>query len=126
MSMSHSALLLRLTRVLGAWRDQAPGDEFAGMSLEQFEGMLEEVEAAKTEIGIQTSELRAAVKKSRLMERMAYDRSVDVVLAMRSHPKHGGDSTLVRAAGFVTKSERRSGLTRKGAVVRNTTQDGKA
>jgi hypothetical protein len=33
---------------------------------------------------------------------------------VRGTPQHGPDSSLYRALGYIRKSERRSGLTRKG------------
>lgn len=115
----------RLTRILGAWRELGPDDQFAGLSLEQFEGMVKQVLDAKEETVAHLIQLRGSLKRRHEVEQMVNDRSVDVVLAMRSHPNHGGDSPLVKAAGFVPKSERRSGLTRKRQVVPSNA-DGKA
>jgi hypothetical protein len=106
-------LLTRLKRQAQAWESLAASDEFAGLTLAGFQGELAKLQDARQRLLAAKTALSGAVKATRMSEKQAMQTSKRVALGMKSHPNHGEDSELVRASGFVTESERRSGLTRK-------------
>ena len=104
----------RIATIRSAWKEIAPQASFAGRTLEQF--------TLETEVALQ---LRAEIESlERQLEGRKVDRSVAdetasdlmelVVNSVRGTPVFGPDSPLYRAMGYIRKSERRSGLTRKG------------
>lgn len=118
MAVTLSKLSSRLAKQAAAWKELAPDDQFAGMGLAAFEAVLSKGSQVQKEVNHLTALLRAALKRRREYEREAMAVSKRVALAMKSHPAHGEDSPLVRASGFVTESERRSGLTRKNKTAK--------
>ena len=99
-----------------AWREIAPAATFAGMTLAEFE-----IKTAP--LGQSTQRLQAldAQYAAELKARAEADADVRetmriVANSVRGDPTHGEDSRLYRAMGFVPMSERKSGLTRKGAA----------
>ena len=98
------------------WKKQAPDAVFAGKTLADLEAAL----AASQESGENVSVLalaRSAAQKTRDEEQSALNHLLVLVThGVRSHPDHGEDSALYRSMGFVPKSERRSGLTRRSAA----------
>ena len=103
----------RIERFRAAWRELAPDATFAGMTLAQFEG------ASAAPLGLR-EEIMALAKQleGRKTERSKADSTANelldlVVNSVRGTPGFGSDSALYRAFGYVRKSERKSGLTRK-------------
>ena len=96
-----------------AWKEQAPEATFAGKTLAEFETAIAAVEMSNEDLKIKEQARSAAVKMrdDKLKSLAALLRTV--VRGVQSHPEHGEDSPLYRAMGYVTFSERRSGLTRR-------------
>lgn len=95
------------------WKKQAPGSVFGGKSLADLEAALEAVKQANEEVKIRNEARSAAVRirNQKLNELAPLTRLI--VKGVQAHPKHGENSPLYRAMGFVPFSERGSGLTRK-------------
>lgn len=104
----------RLQRLINAWETLRPTKSFAGMTLEQFKAKV----APSLNARQQLSALREQVVLSRT-ERHQHDVVANnlvnlVVNAIKGDPDEGEDGALYAALGYVRKSARRSGLTRKG------------
>lgn len=112
-----SDVLIRLKRQATAWNNLATADEFAGLDLDGFNGAIANFQTAMDDLLAAQTALKGQIKSAREAAKHAMQISKRVALAMKSHPSHGEDSEIVRASGFVTESERRSGLTRKLKVV---------
>jgi len=106
-------LLTRLKRQAQAWSELASVDEFAGLGLAGFEAEVTKLQTSRDRLLAAQTALKSAVKGVRTAAKDAMRVSKRVALGMKSHPSHGEDSEVVRASGFITESERRSGLTRK-------------
>lgn len=97
-----------------AWKELAPQESFAGMTLAGFEAatalpitLRDQILALEKQVeGRKTERTKADVGARQLLDL--------VVNSVRGTPQHGPDSSLYRALGYIRKSERRSGLTRKG------------
>lgn len=97
-----------------AWKELAPEKSFAGMTLAEFE--------TATTLPLAIRDQIVALEKQmvgRKTDRMTADTAANVLLdlvvnSVRGTPQYGPDSSLYRAMGYVRKSERRSGLTRRG------------
>lgn len=103
----------KLQRVTTAWETLAAGSSFAGMTLVQFKnrvkGSLDHREDLAT---------LEAQRVAKLDDRDDSDKDSGsamelVVSAVRGDPAFGPDSALLEAMGYVRKSERKSGLTKK-------------
>lgn len=96
-----------------AWREIAPDASFGGMTFAEFEAALAPYEenAELLEV-LGTKQAAAQMKRDQLDVTTRKVLSL-VVNGVRGNPGFGEDSQLYKALGYVPKSERKSGLTRK-------------
>ncbi len=111
--LTPKSLMTRLKKQEAAWSELAASDEFAGMSLADFQALIAQIEVAHSESIESAARLRGAFRARRVAEEKAMKMSKRLALAIKSHPNHGEDSPLIRASGFKAESEWRSGLTRR-------------
>jgi len=110
---SKELITTRIARFEKAWTELAAESSFGGMTLEQFiAGTRASFEERQT---IQVLEMlrSAAIGRRNAADAVSREKIELMVNGVRSDPDHGPDSPLYRALGYVPKSERRSGLTRK-------------
>lgn len=105
----------RIETIGTAWRNLAPEGTFAGMTLEQFEEAVMPAIEKRQELLALEKQVEGKRTERALADKAAREVLEMVVNSVRGTPGYGSDSTLYRAFGYVRKSERRSGLTRKGA-----------
>ena len=106
----------RIQTFRASWRELAPDATFAGMKLAEFEvagaaplSLRDEISALEKQLdGKKTEVSMADVTANELLDL--------VVNSVRGTPGFGQDCALYRAFGYVRKSDRKSGLTRKGVT----------
>jgi hypothetical protein len=99
-----------------AWRQLAPDESFGGMSLSEFEEATEPAVAARDHIEVLKTQAAAALQQRELADGQLRQTLMLVINSVRGAPAHGENSPLYRAFGYVPKSERGSGLTRKASA----------
>lgn len=103
----------RAVKINDAWKEGAPSVEFMGVKQSDLNAKITAVEAKEQTL----DDLRAQVKmlEDEVLDDYADidDTLVDVASGVRGNKDYGDDSPLYGAMGFVRKSERKSGLTRK-------------
>lgn len=114
---STPMLIKRLRKQETAWTELAKEDEFAGMTLEDFRSIVSEVDDAVSHLDKCNALVSAGIKARRDAENRARKMSKRLALAIKSHPKHGEDSVLIRASGFKPASEIRSGRSKASTPV---------
>lgn len=109
----------RRNSICTVWSELAPTETFAEMTLEQFKEATEtpvtvrvRIEAAKAQLSALLRERASADKELRKTQSL-------VINSVRGNPQHGEDSPLYRALGYVPKSERENGTSRKAAKAPN-------
>jgi hypothetical protein len=107
--ISTPMLLKRLIKQTTAWSEMADQDQFAGMTLADFRGVVSELESAVANMDKINALARAGIKARSDAEKKAMKMSKRLTMAIKSHPNHGEDSQLLRATGFKPESEIRSG-----------------
>jgi hypothetical protein len=104
----------KLQKLIDAWTTIRPTKSFAGMTLEQFKGQVQPSLAARGQL----TTLQSQTTDSRMQRHQSDDASMDlaqlVVNSVKGDPAEGEDGSLYAAMGYIPKSIRRSGLTRKG------------
>jgi hypothetical protein len=109
----------KMMEVLIAWRTIAPEKTFGGMTLAQYEAqvnnslaprqrLLEIADEVIEQQALRESEDEVTLKKVEL-----------IVAGIIADEEFGSDSALYGACGYVRKSERKSGLTRKNKASGN-------
>lgn len=113
----------RIGAFRAAWRDMAPEATFAGMTLAEFEVAISPPMNLRREI-VALERQWEGKKAEKLIADAAANELLDLVVnSVRGTPGFGADCALYRALGYVRKSERKSGLSRKGG---DTTVDANA
>ena len=96
-----------------AWSKLRAGKSFSGLTLEQFDALIKPSYDARAEVA--DAELRLQSAKARLVNADAASLKIvrRIVDAVKSDPEEGEDGELYAAMGFVRRSDRSSGLTRR-------------
>jgi hypothetical protein len=100
-------------RALSALRNMAPETKFKGINLTELSAQFERSFASRRrleDIGDQTTEEKTVRETEDLRSLAMLDDVIDGVIG---HEDFGKDSALYEALGFIRKSQRKSGLTRK-------------
>ena len=111
--VDKTAIKKRAVKMNDAWKEGAASAEFMGVTQDQLNSNITSIETKEQTL----DDMRAQVKM--LEEEISDDYAglddtiVDVGNGVRGSKDYGDDSPLYGAMGFVRKSERASGLTRK-------------
>jgi hypothetical protein len=104
----------RLDRVTTAWERLAPEKSFGGMTLAQFRTATEPSRAARRELeGLDARAKQLQAERDHADEQSLAKTQL-VINGVLADPTEGADSALYEALGYTRKSERKSGLTRRG------------
>jgi len=112
--MNKKYIPLTRDKYVTAWRQLAPDESFGGMSLAEFEEATEPAVAVRGQIEALKAQAASALQQREQADERLRQTLILVINAVRGAPAHGEDSPLYRAFGYVPKSARGSGLTRKG------------
>ncbi|HEY0944531.1 MAG TPA: hypothetical protein VGD81_04660 [Opitutaceae bacterium] len=116
----------RLTTTIDAWTNLAPTKSFAGMTLEAFKLAVAPAITARERVDNLADQLPAARVDRANADKMAMPVIDRVVAAVLADGTEGPDGVLYAGLGYVRKSDRRSGLTRRTAAESETPPPAKA
>jgi hypothetical protein len=105
--------------IINAWTTLAPAASFGGMTLAQYKTKVQPSFDARTAIDGLNTQLTAATDNRDNADKVTLQTSQLVVNAVKGDPNYGDDSNLYEAMGYVRKSERASGLTKKSNVAQS-------
>ena len=103
-----------LTKILAAWSALRPTASFGGLTLEQFKAAIQPSLDARSAMVEAMSQFTAAMVQRDNADAAALRIAEQVAAGVVANPQESNDGELYRAMGYVRKSERASGLTRKG------------
>lgn len=103
----------KLQTLLTAWEDHAADKSFAGMTLAQFKVKVQPSLDARDAIEAAKNSQRAAALMRIESDSQSIESQQKVISAIKGDPDHGDDSVLYQACGYVPKSQKKSGLSRK-------------
>jgi len=106
----------KASEVSTAWSQIAPDAEFAEMTLTAFRTAIGESFALRERAAQLEAELSANLARRAIADAVTNDKVKLVVNSVKGHPSYGENSDLYRAMGYVTTTDRATGLTRKGAT----------
>lgn len=103
----------KIGRAASAWEVLAPDSTFGGMTLAQFKTKVQpSLDARDTVKTVANQRVDAQTKRAE--GDLETQRVLALVInSIKGDPVHGEDSALYKACGYVLKSERKSGLSRK-------------
>ncbi len=102
-----------LENLLRAWEELSADASFGGMTLEEFRTATAPVFTNRRRIAWLDQERASMMAARSAADRDGIGQYLLVVNSIKGSPAHGEDSPLYRSLGYKTRTERRSGLTRK-------------
>ena len=99
--------------IINAWQTLAPNATFAGLTLAQYKAKVQPSFDARTKIVALEDQLTSAQDARDNADAVTSDTNQKVVNGVKGDPNFGDDSDLYDAMGYVRKSDRQSGLTKK-------------
>lgn len=113
--MSNSPKLneRKMLKVLNAWKRLAPGKKFGGKTLDEYDLQVgKSLTPRENLVALKNQELQEIA--TREDEDLVTLADIETIVAgVVADPTEGSNSALYEAMGYVRKSERKSGLTRK-------------
>ncbi len=113
MKATPAKTMAKLNQILQAWRDLTPGERFADMTLEEFEREINKSINVRTEITDLENQTTNKTQERDITDESNWELALFVVASVVANRNFGPNSGLYEAMGYVPKSERKSGLTRK-------------
>lgn len=114
MANNPKAIEDKLESMLNGWETISPAKSFGGMTLAQFQAAIQPSLAARQQIDDLEDQRLQAIASRDAADDVSLDKAQLVVNGVLADPTEGPDSALYQAFGYTRKSERKSGLTRKG------------
>ena len=104
----------KMNTMINAWESLAPAKTFGGSTFAQFKTLAETAQTARARIADLETQMTQAINDRDAADAAFLAKAQLVVAGVLADPTEGPDSSLYEAMGYTRKSERRSGLTRKG------------
>ena len=104
----------KLAKALTAWTDLASTASFGGMTLLEFKSAIQPSLDARQVLKDLQEQMDVAETARDLADKTSLPKQQQVVAGVLADPNYGPDSALYEAMGYVRKSQRKTGLTRKG------------
>ena len=114
--LSPKKSLERLERIENALTKQAPAAKFGAVDTPDYSAQVQKSRAARAAIVDLENQIKAANNFRDDTDAEGLRQAQLIVNGVIGDPNFGPDSSLYEAMGFVRKSERKSGLTRKKIV----------
>lgn len=106
----------KMLKIQNAWRNLAPAKSFGGMTLAEFDIQVEKsLTPRRRLVEIEDEKLREQANRDE-EDDVTMDKIELIVAGVIADPTEGSDSALYEAMGYIRKSDRKSGLTRKKKV----------
>ena len=99
--------------IINAWKTIAPNATFAGMTLAQYQAKVQPSVDARTTLADLKEQIIATEVARDKADKVTNPTNQLVVNAVKGDPNYGDDSDLYAGMGYVRKSARASGLSRK-------------
>ena len=106
----------KLDRILNAWKTLASDKSFGGMTVDQFEADIAPSKTVRTQLAENDDQRTHLLNTRADVDEVSLGKAAMVVAGVVGDPNFGPDSSLYEAMGYTRKSERKSGLTRKGGT----------
>ena len=103
----------KMLKVLQAWRTLAPDKSFGGLKVDQFQNFVDASLAPRQRLLQLEDEQKQEIANRENADETTLSKIELIVAGVLADPTEGADSALYEAMGYVRKSERKSGLTRK-------------
>ncbi len=107
--------------ILKAWGALAPAATFGGMTLAQYTAKVQPSLDARGQISTRETEIKSWADKRDDADVNTVTANAAAIKGIVGDVNYGDNSDLYEACGYIRKSEKKSGLTRKGKTAANDT-----
>lgn len=114
----------RIDKVADAWAKMRPDKRFFGMSLAEFQKILEPFANACAELADLQVQVQHALCKREVAMTAAIEAVGNVVAGVKGDINEGSNGELYAAMGYVTDDRRRTGLKTAGSGERRSSEPG--
>ena len=104
----------RIRRMISGWESLAATKSFFGMTRDQFKTAVAPSLDARELIKDLENQLTQAINQRDAADEVSVAKMQGVVAGVNADPTEGPNSSLLEAFGYTRKSERKTGLSRKG------------
>jgi hypothetical protein len=116
-TLNPAAVIPRLESFFIAWKKLRATKTFAGLTPDQFDTQkITPCRTARVAVAEAEAQRKAAINRRDEIDQAALDTMALIVNAVKGDSTEGENGDLYEAMGFVRKSERKSGLSRKKAA----------
>lgn len=105
--------LSRIVDLTQGWGSLRPAKSYSGLTLDQFKEAVKDSHEARAEIVDLEGRLQAAIARRDAADAESLTAVQQVINSIKGDPEDGEDGELYAALGYVRKSARSSGLTRR-------------
>jgi hypothetical protein len=112
---------LKIKRMINAWEELAPEKSFGGMTLDQFKAVAAPSLAARATLADLYDQTAKVTTDRDNGDDVFNEKAQLVVNGVLADPTEGPNSAIYERFGYTRKSERQSGLTRKGGSAKGGT-----
>lgn len=113
MSLSNKQTFEKIEVFIHAWAKLRAGKSFGGLTLEQGIALIQPSRDVRAEIAEAELRLQSANARRVTVDRASMKTLQRVINAVKADPEEGDDGDLYEAMGFVRRTDRDSGLTRR-------------
>ena len=113
MSTSLKKTNEKTTKIINAWSTLAPTATFSGMTLAQYKAKVQPTFDTRTTLDTLAAQTTSAQDARDTADTVTAQVNQLVVNAVKGDPAQGENSDLYETMGYVRKSARKTGLTRK-------------
>jgi len=106
----------KLRRILNAWKTLASDKSFGGMTVAQFEAAIAPSFDTRKQLDELEDQRTHLINARDDADEISLAKATQVVAGVQADPGFGNNSSLFEAMGYVRKSERATGLTRKSTA----------
>jgi hypothetical protein len=103
----------KISEILAAWENLAPDTDFFGMSCNQFRDAMRPATEVRERIALEEIRLAALLQERARIDENCLRVALGVVHSVRGTPKHGPNSALYAAMGYIPDSVNKRGRPRK-------------
>lgn len=103
----------KMNKVLTAWKTLAPAKSFGGMTVAEYESQVIKSRVPRQALDSLEDEVMGQQALRDAEDLITLGKIELVVAGVIADPTEGNNSALYEAMGYIRKSERKSGLTRK-------------
>ena len=113
MAISMKEAFMKIDNVKQAWSKLRSDKSFSSLTLEQFDAQIKASYDVRAEIADAELRLQSANARRIIADAASLEIVRRIVNAVKSDPQEGEDGEPYAAMGFVRRSDRSSGLTRR-------------